>query len=112
MAKVGVVLATIEKPNGETKAFVMDGLRTSDRPAALGYFLLNAMREWYSRHGHFPTVSLSMGLVEAADLRMCDTRTTLLKDDWFGRIYELVLAVERNDPGLLGNAIPGDDSPA
>ena len=112
MPKVGVVLATIEKPHGETKAFVMDGIRTSDRPAALGYFLLNAFREWYGKNGHFPTVSLSMGLVEAADLRMCDTRTTLLNDDWFGRIYELVLAVERNDPGLLGNSFPGEDTTA
>jgi hypothetical protein len=108
VAKVGVVLAQIKDPTNETKAFVLDGLRTSDRPAALGYYLLNALREWHSRFGHFPVVTLKMGLVEHADLRMCDTRTTVLNDDWFGRLYELTLAVERNDPGLLGNATPED----
>jgi hypothetical protein len=106
MAKVGVALATIEAPAKETIAFVLDGIRTSDRPSALGYFLFNALREWYSRFGHFPVVTLKMGLVEHADLGLCQVRTTILKDDWFGRIYELVLAVERNDPGLLGASDP------
>ena len=51
MAKVGVAIAQITSPARESKAFVLDGIRTADRPAALGYFLMNALREWYTRFG-------------------------------------------------------------
>ena len=102
MAKIGAVVVQMAEPPREVRAFVLDGIRTTDRPAAIGYFLLSIMREWNARLGRFPVVNLRIGMVEAADLSGVDTRTTMLHDDWFGRIYELTVAAERNDPGILG----------
>lgn len=108
MAKVGVVLAHISKPARDTKVLVLEGVKTADRPAAIGYFLLNIMREWYARFREFPHVDLQLGRVEAADIMGLERRTsTELTEDWYGRIYELTLAVERDDRDILDPRKPG-----
>lgn len=114
MAKVGVVLAHITKPTRDTKVLVLEGIATRDRPSAIGYFLLNIMREWYARFREFPHVDIQLGRVESADIMGLERRTsTELVDDWYGRIYELTLAVERNDRDILhpGKPVEPDTDP-
>ena len=98
MSKVGVVVAQITKPASDTKVLVLEGIRTADRPAAIGYFLLDIAREWYARFHEFPHIDIQLGHVDSSELIGTDYRTSLaMRGDWYGRIYELTLAVERND---------------
>ena len=102
MARIGVAILKIKIPTEKPRALVLDGIRTADRPAALGEFILSSLREWYQKYKFLPQVTLETGLVEHSELRTAvDLRTTTLTEDWFGRLYELQVAVERGDPELL-----------
>ncbi len=107
--RIGVVLAKI---NGVEKVQVIDGTRTADRPALIGYFILDIMREHYHKHKVLPDITLRVGTIEASQLNVrkrqgYDVRTSAVSGgcpgDILGEIYKTVLAVERGDSGLLNS---------
>ncbi len=105
MARMGVAVIKTRAPIASAKTLILDGIATADRPAAVGYFVLTTLRELYFKYRFFPTIELSFGESDAAALMSSKdpVQTLPLDGDWFGKLYELVLSVERNerdtDPG-------------
>jgi hypothetical protein len=101
---IGVMIVQSMLDN-KAETLVLDGIKIEDRPAAVGYFLLNRMRDLYAKHTYFPPVRVSFGAVEAVEVNkkkdvMPVTQYNLTGSD-FGDIFKLSVAVERGDKDLL-----------
>ena len=106
MRQVGVVLMTVFGVKPTEHILVLDGIHTEDRPAAVGYFVLEIMREAHRRSGSFPEFRLRLGAVDGVELdrrktQGYDVRTYRSDGKALGEMYKVVLAVERGDEGIL-----------
>src|SRR5215510_46978 len=99
MARLGVAVLKTKTLPATIRTLVLDGVRTTDRPAAIGYFILTEMREFYHKYHYFPQVEFTIGSVDTSTLLNSETeaRAIPMTEDWFGKIYELIVKVERGD---------------
>ncbi len=106
--RVGVILVTVlEKPPTE-HVLVLEGIRTADRPAAVGLFVFDIMREMHSKYGRFPEFRVRMGTIERSQLMAReaqghDVRRTCMDGELIGEVYRLVVAVEHGDRNILNS---------
>ena len=85
---------------------VMDGLKTGDRPGALGMFILQGLYELTrDNDGVVPEVALTFGAVDAASLGEFSRKNQVyiphLVGDEFANVYTVMQAVQRGDPRVL-----------
>jgi hypothetical protein len=105
-SRIGVVLMTILTTPPTEHLFVLDGIKTNNRPAAIGNFVLEIMRDAFRKTKSFPEVRIRMGTVGAGELTKRrfegrDIRTNTLESDVIGDLYRLVVTVERGDEDIL-----------
>lgn len=91
-----------------SRAVVVDGLHTKDRPSAVGFALFNFMRDCNRKFGRFPDVTVRMGTVSAQYLNRQKANgehiyTPILHDGEYGYVYELIAAVEHGSWGIFGS---------
>ena len=117
--RIGVVILTlVPSPSTamlvvpEEHLLVLEGIHTADRPAAVGYFILDVMRDAFRKYGNFPESRFRIGTVDHNQLKMrkaqgYNVRTSEVRGgvpgDILGEMYKLVIAVERGDQGLLNS---------
>ena len=91
-----------------TKILVLDNVKTEDRPGAVGYFVLNFMREVLlheQSQGNtrsMPQLKLTLGAMKAADVKRENVSVSPLQGNEFAEVYKLVIAVEKNRPDISG----------
>ena len=96
MDRTAVVIVQL---NGKTSVMVLDGIETMDRPAAIGYFVLEKAQEHYRRYKKYPELVVRLGHIESNQLEQrarqgYEVYTTKMHGPAFGEIYRLVTAVE------------------
>lgn len=88
------------------RTMVMEGVKISDRPLAVGYFVLDTLRSWF-RDG-VPTtkpILLKVGMVDPKELDERKNQIPLFvapsNVEDLGALYKILVAVSSGDKGLL-----------
>ena len=110
--KLSVLAATVVGADPEmTKVLVLEGIAVEDRPSALGYFLLNLMRELtYARvqaggEPIIPQLKLTAGSLSPAEVEANSNVEVLpLQGQEFNEVYKVVLAVEQDRRDIIGGS--------
>ncbi len=100
--KIGVIILEVED---RSRTMVLEGLKTEDRPLAVGYFLLDTLRSFF-QSGVSPEkqITIKCGLIEPAKLQKAvDENAThvflppIAAVQDLGSLYKLILAVSRGE---------------
>lgn len=106
VAGLMIRVAKTEHQEEVARILVLENKTTEERPAAIGYFVLNFIKELSSsdclssggQSGQYPTVEITLADIPVGLLQMVDSRADSLMADDYGVLYDLVSRVEYNKP--------------
>lgn len=110
---VKMSVALLKSGTSPTRAMLLDNLHTSDYPAAIGYFVLEAIKEMGWDEGKMPEVNLKVGVIDSELLRNMDVARAgrldganqpyvpRAHDTEFGEVYRATRAVEYGDRSIF-----------